>query len=298
MDTKTLNTFVTLAKEKSYLKTSLKLNYAPSTLSEHISQLERELQVKLVETVNKKIRLTRQGELFLPYAQNILSSITVAKDAVDNSEFLKGTIHIGTIESMAAYRLEPFFLAFLERHPHINLSVKSSNSATLPNRLQNGEFDVVFLYNCLEPLYSDFEYALLFDENLRFCVSPTHRLAHKNSVSAADLRHETFLYQQEDCCYYDIFQELIEREHLKIRDRLHTDNPSLIKKYAAKGKGIALLPQSMTEEDILSHKLCYLNWNNKPMVLHGQMLLAKNCWKPKALATFAAFARSYYQQIP
>ncbi|MDO5541080.1 MAG: LysR family transcriptional regulator [Eubacteriales bacterium] len=298
MDTKNLITFITFAREKSYLKTSLKLNYAPSTLSEHISQLEQELQIKLVETVNRKSVLTRQGEAFLPYAQNILNSITIAKDALDNTEALKGTVTIGTIESLAAYKLESLFLDFLNHYSHVNLIIKSANSATLPQLLKNREFDIVFLYDCQITSDPDLNSELLFKENLCFCTSPGHRLSKKKEIVPADLRHETFLYQQEDCCYYDIFQNLIEKEHLQIRRRLQTDNPTLIKKYVAKGKGISLLPKSMTEEDVLMNKLCYLNWTGERMILNGQMLTLKNRWQSAALAEFIRFSRSYYQQIP
>lgn len=298
MDTKNLITFITFAKEKSYLKTSMKLNYAPSTLADHISQLERELQVKLVETVNRKAVLTKQGETFLPHAHNILNSIHMAKDALDNSDSLKGNITIGTIESLAAYRLESLFLDFLSCHSNITLNIKSTNSATLPQRLKNGEFDVVFLYDCKECTYSELENTLLFKENLCFCASLTHRLAAKTNVTVSDLRHETFLYQREDCCYYEVFRNLIEREHLLIQHRLQTDNPSLIKKYVTKGKGISLLPQSMTEEEVLSQKLCYLRWNGEEMKLHGQMLTPKNRWQSAALSEFIRFSKSYYQQIP
>ena len=298
MDTKNLITFITFAKEKSYLKTSMKLNYAPSTLADHIAQLEQELHVKLVETVNRKATLTRQGEAFLPHAKNILHSIAIAKDALDNTTTLKGSITIGTVESLAAYRLESLFLDFLSLHPDISLAVNSANSATLPSRLRNGEFDVVFLYDCKSSSYPEIDSTHLFHDRLRFCVSPTHRLAAKKYVTAADLRHETFLYQREDCCYYEAFIELIEREHLQIRHRLQTDNPSLIRKYVAKGKGISLLPQSMTEEDVHSQKLCYLDWKGEEMILQGQMLTLPKRWQSAALSEFIHFSKSYYQQIP
>ena len=49
MNTKHLITFVAFAREKSMLKTSMKLHYAESTLSEHIASLERELGTKFLE---------------------------------------------------------------------------------------------------------------------------------------------------------------------------------------------------------------------------------------------------------
>lgn len=293
MDTRNLITFVTFAKEKSYLKTSMKLNYAPSTLTEHIAQLERELGVKLIETVGRKAILTKQGEQFLPYARNILDSIQMAKDAVDNTQALKGTITIGAVESMAAYRLEPVFTDFLSRNPNINLIIKSGNSASLPLRLLNNEFDVIFLYDCANRNYPGLCETLLFQEELLFCVSPSHRLADRSEVCPSDLKYETFLYQHEDCCYYDAFQELIQKEQMKIHDSLQIESGSLIKKCVMKNRGISVLPRSMTEPEVQSHKLVALNWNGEQMLINGRMLTLKDRWKTAATEAFLKFAGEY-----
>lgn len=74
MDTKQLVTFVTFAKEKSFTKSSMKLNYAVSTLSEHISSLEAELGTQLVERHGKRTALTQNGEIFLEYAHKLCRS--------------------------------------------------------------------------------------------------------------------------------------------------------------------------------------------------------------------------------
>lgn len=293
MDTKNLITFVTFAKEKSYLKASMKLNYAPSTLTEHIAQLEAELGTKLVQTVGRKAILTKQGEQFLRHAQNILEHVRIAKDAMDNTQSLKGTIVIGIIESMAAYKMANVFSDFLCHHPNVNLIIKTGNSASLPLQLQNGMFDIIFLYDCSQKNYKDLRQQLLFQEDLCFCVSPGHRLASKKEVNPADFRHETFLYQHEDCCYYDVFQDLIEQEHLQIHDSLQIESGTLIKKYVAKGKGISVLPKSMTDEDVLEEKLVYLNWTRNKMKINGRMLISDKRWKSAATEEFIKFAEEY-----
>ena len=72
MDTKQLRTFVVLAKEKNYIKASEILNYAPSTLAKHIHALEAEFSTTFVHFQNGAICLTKDGEIFLPYAKEML----------------------------------------------------------------------------------------------------------------------------------------------------------------------------------------------------------------------------------
>lgn len=125
----------------------------------------------------------------------------IARDAMDNTHSLKGTITIGTVESMSDYRMESVFSDFLRRHPNVNLVIKNRNSRSLPRHLANDEFDVVFLYDCGNLSYEGFSQQMLFQEDLVFCVSPKHRLASKKEVCSADLKYETFLNFAENYDY-------------------------------------------------------------------------------------------------
>lgn len=49
MDLKNLHTFYTIIKEGSFSKAAKKLNYTQSTITFHVGQLEKELDVQLFE---------------------------------------------------------------------------------------------------------------------------------------------------------------------------------------------------------------------------------------------------------
>ena len=72
MEYETLKTFVELAQIKNFTKAAEKLHVVQTTVSSRISVLEKELGTALFERTNKQVRLTKQGELFLPYAQRII----------------------------------------------------------------------------------------------------------------------------------------------------------------------------------------------------------------------------------
>ena len=152
---------------------------------------------------------------------------------------------------------------------------------------------MAFLYDNNEN-YEGIQPDLLFRETLKFCVSPGHRLALKEKVVPADLRHETFVYQHEDCCYYDWFQHLIETENLEIKDSVQVESGAFIKKYIMLGKGICILPKSMTDEEVQEEKLVYLNFVGEEKHISGRMLTLKDRWQSVALQAFIKFAKDYY----
>ena len=89
MDTKQLRTFVVLSKEKNYIKASEILNYAPSTLAKHIHALEAEFSTTFVHFQNGAICLTKDGEIFLPYAKEMLKMYDYQKIAAQYMELFR-----------------------------------------------------------------------------------------------------------------------------------------------------------------------------------------------------------------
>ena len=61
MEIRELVTFLSLAKTLNYQKSAAELQYAPSTLKKHISNLEAELRVPLFKKEGRHIMVTAEG---------------------------------------------------------------------------------------------------------------------------------------------------------------------------------------------------------------------------------------------
>ena len=94
MDIKQLVTFAALEQEKSYIKVSERLNYAPSTLAKHIHSLEDELQTRLVEYRGGRIELTADGRKFMGYARELLDIYARLQEEFNRSQAIPGCIRV------------------------------------------------------------------------------------------------------------------------------------------------------------------------------------------------------------
>ncbi len=65
--------FVTLCDTGKFQKTADTLFVAQSTLSKHMSALEDELGVTLLDRSGRTVTLSTQGKQFLPFARRMLS---------------------------------------------------------------------------------------------------------------------------------------------------------------------------------------------------------------------------------
>ena len=72
MNTEELKTFIYLSKVKNFTLVAEQLFIAQSTVTNRISELEKEVGKKLFLRGSKTVKLTEAGEIFLRYAERIL----------------------------------------------------------------------------------------------------------------------------------------------------------------------------------------------------------------------------------
>ena len=100
MELRHIRYFKAVAEEKSFTRAAEKLNIAQPPLSRQIQDLEQELDTKLFMRSPHKITLTKEGELFLQYANQILDLVSRSSEEVrEVKEGLQGTLYIASVLS-------------------------------------------------------------------------------------------------------------------------------------------------------------------------------------------------------
>ena len=74
MELKSLYTVKKIIETGSYLNASKALNYAQSTITFQVKQLEAELDVQIFEKRGNKMALTQEGERLIPLIDNVIAS--------------------------------------------------------------------------------------------------------------------------------------------------------------------------------------------------------------------------------
>lgn len=80
MDLRYLQTFKEIVREGSFSGAARKLSYTQSTITFHMDQLEKELDTMLFEKVGRRMVLTKAGEEFIPYVEEVLSALDKMKN--------------------------------------------------------------------------------------------------------------------------------------------------------------------------------------------------------------------------
>lgn len=189
-----LHEFTVLVETGNFQEAAETLAVSQATLSKHVRALEEELEVELFWHNNRKMRANEFGELFYPYAKQMLEI-----EATYNTALKKGSLpkkynlKIGlSVASLCFENIER--LAGLMRHNYVDVTFVRDSSMGLERRVKSRECDVA-LVHALDSTYGKLEFERIpFSSNRMCAILPEdHPYASNKTVSLYQLKDEQFL---------------------------------------------------------------------------------------------------------
>ena len=101
MEIRNIATFVKIVEYNNFTKAAESLGYSQAAVTAQIKSLEKELGIPLFDRIGRGIVLTEEGKTFLPYALNVLNAEEAARNSVQPTKELAGTLQICSPSSFA-----------------------------------------------------------------------------------------------------------------------------------------------------------------------------------------------------
>jgi DNA-binding transcriptional LysR family regulator len=179
---------VTIAEEGRFTRAAARLHVAQPSVSSAVAALEHELGTPLFHRDRAEITLTGAGEVFLPWARQVLADCEAGAAAVrDLLGLHRGRLVLGATPSLTTNLLPAVLARFHGDHPGIELVLHEAGSQDLVERLEQGEMDVAVVI--LPVNRPPVESSPLLEEELVLAVSPSHPLARRRSIRVSELEH-------------------------------------------------------------------------------------------------------------
>ena len=116
--------FARVLQHGSFSEASRRLRVPVSSVSRKISDLERQLGVRLLERTTRAVKATEAGNDLLPSCQGILDALDGALAAVQNRKTeVAGTLRLATPPSLSDLLVVPLIHGFLQQHPKVSAKV-------------------------------------------------------------------------------------------------------------------------------------------------------------------------------
>lgn len=194
MDIRTLQYFLTIAREKSITGAAEVLHMTQPPLSRQMRELEEELGKKLFIRGNRSITLTEEGMILRKRAEEIISLMEIARTEINVAQqHLSGEIYIGAAETVGLRSIAQGIKALQKKHQGIHFHLYSGHANEVMERLDHGllDFGVV-----LEPVdLRGYDYIKLPNTDTWGLLMPKDcSLAKKDSIRADDLEGIPILF--------------------------------------------------------------------------------------------------------
>lgn len=145
MELRHLITFKTIVDKGGFNKAAEELGYAQSSITNHIKDLEEELNHPLFDRLGKKVHLTNFGKQFYPYAIKIITLYTEIKEKANQYDEPSGNLTIGASEALTSCRLPQILLEYKKKYPNVNLSITPIDYQNIQSELQKGNIDLALI---------------------------------------------------------------------------------------------------------------------------------------------------------
>ncbi|GAA4955603.1 LysR family transcriptional regulator [Actinoplanes utahensis] len=174
------------------------LGYSPSSVSQQLIVLEKEVGARLLEKAGRGVRLTDAGRLLAQHAGVLLAAAEAATaDLAALTGEVRGTVRAGGLQSATRRLLVPAVARMMVEHPRVRTELSELElEQTLP-ALRLGSIDLVISDEYdghPRPRPAGLQFTLLHQEPLKLVLPAGHRLARTGErIALSQLRDEVWV---------------------------------------------------------------------------------------------------------
>ena len=197
MNLKTLESFITLAEELHFGRAAQQCGISQPAMSRLLSDLEKQVGVKLLERTSREVSLTAAGQAFLNSAKVAIAQVDMGvRTARANVVAGIDTLKVGTMLGAAQPYVGELIRRFKDAHPETRISIYHLDERSIGSSLASGKVDVAVGWEISIPV--GVNRRNLGNVPLSVLVPTGHRLEQKEVVSFGDLRGEPVIIPARD----------------------------------------------------------------------------------------------------
>lgn len=248
-----LGLFLRSAALGSFTAAALEADLLPGQVAAAIKRLERELGVRLFIRTTRSLRLSAEGEQYLPTARSVLEQLEQGQANLRGEDApLRGTLQISAPSDLGRNILLPWLTDFRYLHPELNLRFLLSDQVS---NLFRDPVDVAIRYG----LNEDANYIALplVPLNRRVLVaSPDYLVRRTAPRTPEDLLRHTCLTYLQNGRLHDRWQ--LGTKTVQVAGPLFSDDADVVRRWALEGQGIAYKSWLDVSDDVQAGRLVVL----------------------------------------
>lgn len=244
-----LRYFVEVARTGSIRSASERLHVAASAISRHIQIFEEDAGAPLFERHARGMGLTAAGEIYLRYAQSVLSEGDNTQLEIDALKGLKrGHLRISSIEGIVPGPLFDAVRHFRDRFPDITYNIKAMGTHSVMQAVRDGEADIGVAFQALP--VAGAHVVRRISNPLHMICSQHHPLARGEQVTLREVVQYPLALPDRTFGIRQIMDAACHVQQLRLIIAIETNSIEPLRAFARSGLGVTILPPLAAKSDI------------------------------------------------
>ena len=275
MELRNLTTFMRVAELQNFSQAAQEMGYSQSAVTVQIRQLEDELGVRLFDRIGKNIVITQYGKEFMTYAGNVLEASAKAAAFASSHDTLKGSVRVGTLESILTGMFSRIMPLFHERYPRVETLLRDESVEGLKDSIDHNRVDFILT---LDRSLAEQRWVKLYEkkEEIVVVANAAHPLAGRKSVHLADLQGEAFVLMPPKSCYRDLFDEELTRRNLRVTPFMELESTYTAIRLVREQPYLSVLPRYAVQTWLNSGEMVILDVEDFHAYEYLQLLHHRN----------------------
>jgi LysR family transcriptional regulator, transcriptional activator of the cysJI operon len=245
-----LRIFFAVAEHRSFSRAAETLFISQPAVSKAVRELERQLDLPLLERdvgPARGVRPTESGQALLEHARGIFALERAAVEDIRARVGLRrGRLTVGASTTIAGYWLPPYVADFMAGLPAIELEIQAANTQTVRRALIECRMDLALVEGEVDdPRILATHWR---DEPLSVIAHPSSALARKPRPTLADLNEQVWLTREPGSGTREVTERMTATCRIVPERQIIFGSSEGIARAVAGGLGIAMLPARVVKE--------------------------------------------------
>lgn len=252
VDLAAMSIFVAVAEAGSFTAAADRLGMAKSAVSQRLTELERELGVRLLQRTTRRVAITDAGTIFLADCRELLSQAErVLERARSSRARPSGTLRLTSTEDMAS-PVAAWIVEYRRRFPEVRIDYQPTDRRV--DLVAEG-FDLALRMGGMPD--SSLRAAPLGEFDSWLVASPSYLAAHGEPSQPSDLAHHEWIALSVIASPWVRQFEGPDgdRQTIRMRGSVSVSTAAACQALVRAGLGIAVFPDSMARADVADGRL-------------------------------------------
>lgn len=246
-----LESLLAVSEFKSFTTASKILNLTQPAVSQHISQLEKEFNIKIFYKTSSGLIPTKEGEILIKYARRMMVLSKEAVTKINDEKKESRLIKVGITHSLEGNLIPQVFAEMTKNSKNTTIKIYSEDIKNIYDKLNTFELDFAIVEGKVTS--SKFSKTLLDTDSVMVVMSKNNPLANKSIITINDVQKEKLILRHSKSATRTLFASNLLQLGLSFDDFktiLEIDNTFTIKDLVSQNIAISVLPKSVCLKEI------------------------------------------------